>query len=133
MTAPSMPRRPVPPGGRNKREDGGRPHKAFVRMNDEEFAQVQARAVALGISIPRTLLEATTGAPPLTKREREALHAEMAGIKALLGNLTNNVNQIAKALNSDADVPTRQVRAVLERAATAAARVDEFMKTYQLS
>lgn len=133
MTAYQMTRYPVPMGGRNKRDEGGRKHSAHVRMNDDEFAIVQARAIALGISVPRALLEATTGAPPLTKKERQALHAEMTGIKALLGNVANNVKQIAKALNSDADVPTRQIRAVLERATTAAARVDEFMQTYQLS
>ena len=133
MGEPPKQRRPVPQGGRNKREDGGRKHTAFVRMNDEEFTKVQGRALALGISVPRALIEAATGVPPLTRKEREALHQELTGMKFLLGNLTNNVNQIAKALNSDADVPSRQIRAVLERAAVAASRVEELAEEYRAS
>jgi len=102
-------------------------------MNDEEFTKVQGRALALGISVPRALIEAATGVPPLTRKEREALHQELTGMKFLLGNLTNNVNQIAKALNSDADVPSRQIRAVLERAAVAASRVEELAEEYRAS
>ncbi|MFE6808607.1 hypothetical protein ACFVEN_44190 [Streptomyces sp. NPDC057681] len=102
-------------------------------MNDEEWAKVQGRAIALGISVPRALVEATTGVPPLTRKERDALHQELAGIKFLLSNLTNNTNQIAKALNSDADVPNRQIRSVLERAAVAAARVEELAEKYRTS
>lgn len=132
MSQDGIQSRPVPPGGRNKREAGGRPHKAFVRMSDEEFAKIAGRARALEISVPRALVEAATGAPPLTKSERQALHQELTGVKLLLGNLTNNVNQIAKALNSDADVPTRQIRSVLERAAVAAARVEELAVRYRV-
>ncbi|MFF7176854.1 hypothetical protein [Streptomyces pseudovenezuelae] len=133
MAEPRSRRAAVPSGGRQKREDGGRQHRAKVLMNDEEFTQVQARAIALGISIPRTLVEAAIGVPPLTRRERDALHQELTGLKFLLGNLTNNVNQIAKALNSDADVPTRQIRSVLERAAAAAARVEALAEEYRAS
>jgi hypothetical protein len=130
---PKKRRTPVPSGGRQRREDGGRRHTTKVLMSDEERVQVEARAIALGVSIPRALVEAATGVPPLTRTEREALHQELAGIKLLLGNLTNNVNQIAKALNSDADVPGRQIRAVLERAAVAAARVEELAERYRAS
>lgn len=126
-------RRAVPPGGRSRREEGGRRHTAFVRMNDEEFALIQGRAIAMGVSVPRALVEATTGVPPLTRTQRKALHQELAGIKLLLGNLTNNVNQIAKKLNSDVDVPTREIRAVLERAAVAVGRVDDIAESYRTS
>ncbi|WP_406517572.1 hypothetical protein [Streptomyces sp. NBC_00134] len=133
MTESEKSRMPVPSGGRQKREDGGRPHVTKVRMNDEERLKVEARAIALGVSIPRALIEAATGVPPLTRTERDALHQELAGIKFLLSNLTNNTNQIAKALNSDADVPNRQIRSVLERAAVAAARVEELAEKYRTS
>ncbi|WP_125264866.1 hypothetical protein [Streptomyces alboflavus] len=133
MTGQSVPPSPVPVGGRRKREEGGRRHVTKVVMSDEERAQVEGRAIALGISIPRALVEAATGVPPLTRTERKALHAELTGIKLLLGNLTNNVNQIARALNSNADRPTREIRAVLERAAVAAARVEQMAEEYRTS
>lgn len=116
-----------------RREEGGRRHVTKVTMSDAERVLVEARAIALGVSIPRALVEAATGVPPLTRTEREALHQEITGIKLLLGNLTNNVNQIAKALNSDADVPNRQIRSVLERAAVAASRVEELAERYRAS
>ncbi|MGW2725085.1 hypothetical protein [Streptomyces sp. NPDC001492] len=102
-------------------------------MSDAEFTVVQARAIALGISVPRTLIEAAIGVPPLTRRQREVLHQELTGVKLLLGNLTNNVNQIARALNSGADVPDQQIRTVLDRAAAAAARVEEVAEVYRTS
>ncbi|MGW1674599.1 hypothetical protein [Streptomyces sp. NPDC002324] len=102
-------------------------------MSDEEFALIQGRAIALGVSVPRALVEAATGVPPLTKSQRHALHQELTGVKLLLANLTNNVNQIARKLNSDVDVPTREIRAVLERAAVAAGRVDDIAESYRTS
>lgn len=129
----SKPRRaPAPSGGRLKRETGGRQHVTKVLMNDAEMLTVQARAIALGVSVPRSLVEAAIGVPPLTKREREALTQEVTGLKWLLGNLTNNVNQIARALNSDVEVPAEQIRAVLERAEAAAGRVEELAERFRL-
>ncbi|MFH8350215.1 hypothetical protein [Streptomyces sp. NPDC018045] len=131
MAEELTPRRSAPPGGRNKREAGGRRHVTKVLMNDAEFQMVQGRAVALGISVPRALIEAAIGVPPLTKSERAALNTELTGLKHLLGNLTNNVNQIAAALNSDVSVPAVQIRAVLARAEAAAARVEELAQEYR--
>ncbi|WP_167518999.1 plasmid mobilization relaxosome protein MobC [Streptomyces chryseus] len=96
-----------------------------VLMSDQEWTKIQARALALGVSVPRVLVESTIGTAQMTKTQRDAMVAELLGVKALLANIANNVNQIAKALNSGSDVPNRQITAVLERTAVAVKRVEE--------
>ncbi|MGX1976866.1 hypothetical protein [Streptomyces kronopolitis] len=125
-------RRRAPAGGRSKRVPGGRKHAAKVMMTTEEFERVSARAIVLGVSVPRALIEAATGVPPLTRREREILYGELNGLKFLLGNLTNNANQIARALNSDIEVPGQQIRSVLQRAEAAAGRIEELAERFRV-
>ncbi|MEU1121855.1 MULTISPECIES: plasmid mobilization relaxosome protein MobC [unclassified Streptomyces] len=102
-------------------------------MNDAEYAAIQGRSVALGISIPRTLIEAAMGVPPLTATERRVLMTELMSVKRLLGNLTNNVNQIARALNSDLAVEPVLIESVLRRAETAAGEVEDLAGRLGLS
>ncbi|WP_143053698.1 hypothetical protein [Streptomyces sp. 2112.2] len=125
-------RRRPPAGGRSKRVPGGREHVAKVMMTTAEYEKVSARAIVLGVSVPRALIEAAAGVPPLTRREREILYGELNGLKFLLGNLTNNVNQIARALNSDAEVPGQQIRSVLQRAEMAAGRIEELAERFHV-
>lgn len=123
----------TPPGGRNKREVGGRSHVCKVMLNDDELRIVKGRAAALGISMQRAMIEATMGVPPLTRTERDTLHRELMAVRRQLAGLTNNVNQIAKALNSDGEVPAPQIRAVLDRSARAAERVEQLAMEYRTS
>lgn len=126
--------RPVSPtvGERNRRAPGGRKYEAKVRMTEYEAQMVRARAAALGVSVPRALLESTMGAPATTRTEREAFYRELMGLRRLLANLTNNVNQIARALNSDMEVPPREIRSVLERTAVAVRRIEELAEESRL-
>ncbi|MBH1934128.1 plasmid mobilization relaxosome protein MobC [Streptomyces sp. AV19] len=115
----------TPPGGRNKRHSGGRQHKTKVLMNKEEAEIVKARSIVLGVSAPRVLLESAIGVPPFTKTERQALIGELLAVRRLLANMTNNVNQIARALNMDVEVPGSQISGVLAASAKAVARVED--------
>ncbi|MDJ0344242.1 hypothetical protein QMK19_28965 [Streptomyces sp. H10-C2] len=126
MSEPKPRRAGAPSGGRLTRVVGGRRHVTKVLMTDDEWVAVQARAIAMGVSVPRALIEAATGTPPQTRTERVALYQELMGLRRLVANVTNNVNQIAKTLNAGVDVPNRQIAATLERAAVAMRRVEEF-------
>lgn len=110
--------------------EGKRQHVTKVLMNDDEFARVQSRAIALGVSIPRTLVEAAIGVPPLTRTERDRMYAEVMAVRRLLGNATNNLNQVARALNSDVEVPSEQIAGVLRHIARAVQRLDETASRY---
>ncbi|MFJ8166513.1 hypothetical protein ACIRBY_37115 [Streptomyces sp. NPDC096136] len=124
------PRRATPQGGKLKRGEGKRDHVTKVLMNDEEFAKVQGRAIALQVSVPRTLVEAATGVPPLTKTERHRLYEEVMAVRRLLGNATNNLNQVAKALNSDGEATDAQISAILRRLAVAVERTEDMARKY---
>src|SRR5579859_3423847 len=90
--------RPVPPAfngaARRHRVEGGRPRHVKIRFTDAEYDAIAARALEARVSIPRLIVDST-----LIRRNRvapsPALTAELAGLRRLVANLANNVNQIA--------------------------------------
>ncbi|WP_329468692.1 plasmid mobilization protein [Streptomyces sp. NBC_01431] len=125
------PRRAAFPGKKLKRvEEGKRQHVTKVLMSDKEAQLVRGRAIALGVSVPRTLVEAATGVPPLTRTERDAMYMEVMAVRRLLANMANNLNQIARALNADAEFSPDQLRAVLDRLPGTIERVEEMAAKY---
>ncbi|MFJ3620519.1 plasmid mobilization protein [Streptomyces iakyrus] len=100
-----------------------------VRLNEHELAIIQAGADHVGMSVAGFLAysgltaardQSRTAAAIAT--ERDALTA-LFGVRRQLGWAGNNVNQIAKALNSDADAPDFAAAfADLQRAAQAVQR-----------
>ncbi len=94
---------------------GRRPLRVYVRMNQEEYALMAGQAAQQGLSIPRFLMEsAQAGSAGETITERRALLTELVGVRRLLANAANNINQLAKAANSGGSVPAAQSAAELE-------------------
>jgi hypothetical protein len=108
MDFPSL--RPVPSASRGSarrhRVQGGRPCVVQIRFTDAEYAAIAARATESRVSVQRFLagcaLTRRQAAPP------PSLIAELAALRRLTANLANNINQIARRLNSggtsDADI-----------------------------
>ncbi|WP_425442139.1 plasmid mobilization protein [Streptomyces griseoaurantiacus] len=104
------------------------------RMNDDEY-QLLARAAAVcHMSVASFLAHAAlkaahdldrTAAEIAAQRE---VHNELFAVRRHLGHIGNNVNQVAKAANSDADVPYAE--AVLGAVQRATQRVDAFIQHY---
>jgi hypothetical protein len=93
----------VPAGSRGSarrhRVEGGRQRVMKLRLTDAEWDALAARAERAKVSMQRFLVEtALTGARVVSAPQ--SLIAELAAIRRLLGLLGNNVNQIARALNS---------------------------------
>jgi Bacterial mobilisation protein (MobC) len=97
---------PVPSAARGSarrhRVEGGRHCVVRVRFTDAELAAVEAREAESKVTVQRYLTGSalsrrphptTTAAPP-------ALAAELAALRRLTANLANNINQIARWLNS---------------------------------
>jgi uncharacterized protein (DUF1778 family) len=84
---------------RRHRVEGGRQHAVKVRFTDEEYDQIAERASAARVSVQRFLVEGAL-APRRQVVVPAALTAELSGIRRLLANLANNVNQIARKLNA---------------------------------
>jgi uncharacterized protein (DUF1778 family) len=98
------------------------------RMNDDEYQLLLQAAAACRMSVATFLARAAMKAARDLDRtaaeiatEREVI-AELFAVRRQLGYLGNNLNQVAKTLNSGADAP--QTAAVLAAVQRAAARVD---------
>jgi uncharacterized protein (DUF1778 family) len=98
------------------------------RMNDDEYQLLLQAAAACRMSVATFLARAArkaardlerTAAEIATERE---IVAELFAVRRQLGYIGNNLNQVAKTLNSGADAP--QALAVLDAVQRAAARVE---------
>jgi Bacterial mobilisation protein (MobC) len=100
MDFPSL--RPVPSAGRGSarrhRVQGGRPCVVQIRFTDAEYAALATRATESKVSVQRYLTNCA-----LTRRPHPpppSVTAELAALRRLTSNLANNINQIARRLNS---------------------------------
>lgn len=101
---------------------GGRHHAHKVKVTPEEEGQLLRLAAAQHVTIPRLLVESALAAEAgETITERHALMAELFAVYRLLGAVSNNVNQIAKATNATGEwqketaLTLAKVRQVAER------------------
>nr|WP_086800767.1 plasmid mobilization relaxosome protein MobC [Streptomyces caniscabiei] len=98
-----------------------------VRLSDHEHAIIQAGADAVGMSLAGFLAHSALAAARDQSRtavtiatERDVL-TELFAMRRQLGWAGSNLNQVAKVLNSGADVPyLKEVLADVHRAANAA-------------
>jgi hypothetical protein len=78
-----------------------------VRLSPEERVQLRARAVELGVSVPRLMVEAAlSGVETPDDRRREI--ATLFELRRLLATVANNVNQQAKQANISGDVASAE-------------------------
>lgn len=84
--------------GSDKRQ---RPHQSLIRWSDEEFARVTERADSAGLALAAFMRTAALGNPgPRAQRRPPADHKALREILGHIGRIGNNLNQIARALNS---------------------------------
>ena len=101
-------------GARRARAVGRRPHTIWVRVSEEEHRWLALRAAAAGLTVPRLLMESVQAASTgETISERRTMLMELVGVRRLLANVANNLNQVAKAANSGVSVPAAQLDAEL--------------------
>lgn len=116
------------------RDEHKRVRQPSCRMNDDEYQLLARAASACRMSVASFLAHAALKAARDLDRtaaeiatEREVLN-ELFALRRHLGHIGNNVNQVAKALNSGADAPNTV--AVLDAVTRAARRVDAFTRHY---
>ncbi|MEU2909532.1 plasmid mobilization relaxosome protein MobC [Streptomyces massasporeus] len=107
-----------------------------VRLNEPELAVIQAGADHVGMSVAGFLAHSALAAARDQSRTAAAIATErdiltaLFGVRRQLGWAGSNVNQIAKALNSDADAPHfAAALADLQRAAQAVQRAADRVAT----
>jgi len=97
---------PVPSAARGSarrhRVEGGRHCVVRVRFTDAELAAVEARAAESRVTMQRYLAGcALSRRPhPTATAAPSAVTAELTALRRLTANLANNINQIARRLNS---------------------------------
>ena len=111
---------------------GGRRHSHEVKVTPEEEAMLLQRAEAQRVSIPRLLVESALAPQGETPTQRRELLAEMFAVNRLLGNLANNVNQIAKATNATGEWQP-ETAATLSAVRRTSARIDDAIDRLALS
>ncbi|MEU8975422.1 plasmid mobilization relaxosome protein MobC [Streptomyces monashensis] len=116
------------------RDEKKRMHQPSCRMNDDEYQLLIRAAAVCNMSIANFLAHASLKAARDLDRtaaeiadERQML-TELFSLRRHLGQIGNNLNQVAKTLNSGADA--RQTEAVLSAVHRAAKRVDAFTQHY---
>jgi len=80
-----------------------RAHK--VKVTAEEEAALKLRAQALGITVPRLMLESALAARGEGVSERRDALVELFRVRRQLAGVATNVNQIAHAVNTDGRIP----------------------------
>ncbi|MDJ0464650.1 plasmid mobilization protein [Streptomyces sp. H27-C3] len=135
--AHNEPPQPPQPSRRNRARkvaDQKREHLIASRFNNAEKADLLAAASACAMTPSGFLAHAALrAARDLTRTaaevagEREVID-ELFALRRNLNQIGNNLNQVAKAINSGADVP--YATTVLESVHRAARRVDTFTQMY---
>ena len=78
-----------------------RSHQSLVRWTDEEFNDIAGRADKAGLAVAAFMRAAVLGSPgPRAQRRPPADHKALRQILGHIGSIGNNINQIARALNS---------------------------------
>jgi hypothetical protein len=93
--------------GRQRRAnaDVPRDRRYTVKVNAGEDAKLRARASAQDVTVPRLMFESALNVNVETNTERKAAIAELFAVSRLLGNVANNMNQVAKFANSEGTFP----------------------------
>jgi hypothetical protein len=98
--AAEKPKRRAPWKGRIRVKDP-KARISTIRWTAEQYATVSVSADAAGLAVGPFLRTIALGSPgPRAVRKAPVQKRELARLLGLLGNLTGNVNQLAKAYNS---------------------------------
>ncbi|WP_409482763.1 MobC family plasmid mobilization relaxosome protein [Arsenicicoccus dermatophilus] len=115
------------PVRRRRRVEGGRQHRHVVRVTPQEEAQLLRLALRYRVSVPKLLVDSALAggseAAAGNASVREAVVTELFAVHRLLGNIANNVNQVARVANSTGEV-VPQVPEVLAAVRRVAERID---------
>ena len=130
----------VEPGGlrrlsrrRARNVTGGRPFRHEVKVSEAEEAKLVVLAARHQMTIPRLLvMSALERSDEITAADKRELLTELFVIHRLLGNMANNVNQIAKVANSTRELPP-QTDVVLCAAWSTLHRIDGQIERFGLS
>ena len=119
MSEPASPKKQLT-RRRRANAPGGRQHQHMVRVTEAEETQLQQLAAEQEVTIPRLLVESALAGAGETPSQRRLAMTELFLVRRQLAGLTTNVNQIARAVNTDGRLPVGS--------AAALARIEEVVE-----
>lgn len=84
---------------------GARQHAHQVKVTAQEEAALTRLAAELGVSVPRLLVESALSPTGEGVSDRRDAMRNLFALRRQLAGLTTNVNQIARAVNTDGRLP----------------------------
>ena len=109
-----------------KRAGSVRGVRHVVRVNAEQEARLQARADERGITVARLLVESALAGGADAAATKAATMADLFLVVRLLGQVGNNVNQLARVANATGALPP-EAPAALASLTRATDRLTVFM------
>lgn len=115
--------------GRTRRanSDVPRDRRYVVKVNADEDAQLQARAVVAGVTVPRLMFESGMNANVETSTDRKLVISELFKVSRTLGTVANNVNQLAKFANTEGQFP-QEAESIVAEYRVLVGRIDETIR-----
>jgi hypothetical protein len=117
--------------GRRRRanvpQDQRRSRRYEVSVNGDEDVQLQARAIAAGVTVPRFLFESAMSAHVETDTDRKAAIAELMQLRRDLHGVATNVNQLARWANENNAFPA-EVAPLLDEYRTLVPQISAVMR-----
>ncbi len=100
-----------------------------VTVTEAEAAELEAKAAAAGMTVPRLLHESAKSAHVETSTERKAAIAELFSVRREVAGIATNLNQLARYANTEGTFPaeaeavTAEFRALFPRVTAAVDRL----------
>ena len=85
-----------------------------MKVTAAEQAELEARATAAGVDVPRLMFEAALSSSVETSAERKRAIAELFAVRREVGTIANNVNQLARYANTEGRFPAEAEAVVAE-------------------
>ncbi len=117
----------LPRTRRKRNQHGAREHRTVIRHTDEEWARVTAMAAHLGVSVPGFYERAAFAGSAQAAVELSIIHDELFGVRRLLSNAANNLNQVARSLNTDGTYEPAQLDGSLRLFGSTIARLNDVL------
>lgn len=104
--------------GRRRRANapaGERRSKRYtVKVTAAEQAELDVRAAAAGVDVPRLMFEAAMASNVEISAERKQVIAALFAVRREVGTIANNVNQLARFANTEGRFPAEAEAVVAE-------------------
>ncbi|MFI9724547.1 hypothetical protein ACIHFE_33795 [Streptomyces sp. NPDC052396] len=99
-----------------------------MKMDDEEFVKIQARAIGLGLSVPRLLVESALHGDPTSVSERHALTRELIALRRQVARYLGNADQLTRIGNATGELPP-EIPAAVHISNRVLTRLDDLLTT----